>query len=80
MLSRALMRATTGAHTVDKHFSDYVLLQAIELIERSGVTEHDTDAANIVDALAAMVAQRGCEHLGAADGKLTTVMDTVIFG
>ena len=64
----------------EQAFSEYVLLQAIELIERSGVTEHDADAANIVDALTAMVAQRGCEHLGANDGKLTTVMDVVIFG
>jgi hypothetical protein len=65
---------------MDKHFSEYVLLQAIELIERSGVTEHDQDAANIVDALAMMVAQRGCKHFdkGVDDDKLTTLMDIVI--
>jgi hypothetical protein len=68
--------------TNEKHFSEYVLLQAIELIERSGVTEHDQDAANIVDALTAMVNQRGCEHFdaGVEDGKLTTLMDIVIHG
>jgi hypothetical protein len=65
-----------------QNFSEYVLLQAIELIERSGVAEHDQDAANVVDALAAMVAQRGCEHFdpGVEDGKLTTLMDIVING
>jgi hypothetical protein len=66
----------------DKHFSEYVLLQAIELIERSGVAEHDQDAKNVIDALAGMVAQRGCEcfDAGVTDGKLTTLMDIVIHG
>ena len=62
------------------HFSEYVLLQAIELIDRSGAAEHDVDAENVMAALQMMVAQRGCEHLGASDGKLTTVMDLVIHG
>jgi hypothetical protein len=67
---------------MEKHFSEYVLLQAIELIARSGVTEHDQDAANVVDALEMMVEQRGCEHFDPSviDGKLTTLMDVVIHG
>jgi len=61
-------------------WSEYVLLTCLELISRSGVAEHDQDAANALDALEMMLSQKGCEHLGAADGKLTTVMDNVIFG
>jgi hypothetical protein len=68
--------------TMRKQFSEHVLLQAVELIERSGVAEHDQDAANVVDALCAMIAQRGCNHFDKAvgDDKLTSLMDVVIFG
>ena len=64
----------------DYRFSEYVIGQAIEYLELSGVAEHDQDAANVIAALSMIVQQRGCEHLGASDGKLTTVMDTVIYG
>jgi hypothetical protein len=62
--------------------SQSALLAAIEYIERSGIAEDDETAAAVLAALDAMVAQQGCEHFDGAvkDGKLTTLMDVIIYG
>ena len=55
---------------------------ALEYLDLSGVAQHDPQAAEVVKALQAMLDQQGCEEFGAGgeDGKLTTMMDIIIYG